>query len=98
MMFLTPGISFTPRCTACETIFIRHWPARLPTPAMDLSLATTCSRIMFDLRFCRITEHNIKLDIGTRYLDIARFLARHVVAAGIGIYQFFQRALNLRLR
>ena len=46
MMFLTPGTSFTPRCTACETIFCvtltldaRH-AGQLPRAA-----SVTCLRI-----------------------------------------------------
>ena len=45
MMFLIPGTSFTPRCTACETIFICTLTLACPTPGSDFSLRVISSRM-----------------------------------------------------
>jgi hypothetical protein len=44
MMFLIPGTSFTPRCTACDTTFDVTLTETLPAPA-PFSASTTCRRI-----------------------------------------------------
>ena len=45
MMFLMPGISFTPRCTACDTTLLVMPTLTLPAPGNARSLASTCFRI-----------------------------------------------------
>jgi hypothetical protein len=45
MTFLMPGTSLTPRCTACETIFICTLTVALATPGIALSALATSSRI-----------------------------------------------------
>jgi hypothetical protein len=45
MMFLIPGTSFTPRCTAWGTIFICTLTLACPTPGRDLSFRMTSSRM-----------------------------------------------------
>jgi len=42
MMFFTPGISFTPRCTAWETILLVTLTVTLPMPGRVFSLPETC--------------------------------------------------------
>ncbi len=44
MMFLMPGTSFTPRCTACGTIFESTFTEACFTPGTCRSRAATCSR------------------------------------------------------
>ena len=42
MMFLTFGMSFTPRCTLCETILKSTLAVALVTPSMPFSASSTC--------------------------------------------------------
>ena len=44
MMFLMPGTSFTPRCTACETILAVTFALTLATPGSCRSRSVTCAR------------------------------------------------------
>ena len=63
MMFLTPGTSFTPRCTACETIFFVTLTVTLPTPGMVFSWRLTCLRIGSMLALRRIAEQDVDDDV-----------------------------------
>ncbi len=44
MMFLMPGTSFTPRCTAWETIFEETFTLACATPGSLPSRSATCRR------------------------------------------------------
>ena len=44
MMFLMPGISLTPRCTACDTTLLFTPTVTLPMPGNARSFAITCLR------------------------------------------------------
>ena len=45
MMFLTPGTSFTPRCTACEMIFCVTLAVTRPAPGSAPRSSATSLRI-----------------------------------------------------
>ena len=80
MMFFTFGISFTPRCTACDSdLAAMTFDADVrPRRAAARSASTTAARIAGDLALRRIAEHHREGDgvaLHGHVLDI--FALRH---------------------
>ena len=77
MMFLTPGTSFTPRCTACETIL---WPTltlTLPMPGERARAGRATSfRSASSWLLRRIAELDVDDDVRAVDLDLAHRLGR----------------------
>ena len=97
MMFLTPGTSLTPRCTACETMRWLIVTATLPTPgsAAALPLDQPAQRLVLALR--RIAELDVDGDVAAVDLHLADRLAGDEVAAGVGIDQRTQAGVYVCL-
>ena len=84
-MFFTPGTSFTPRCTACETIFwlTRDGDAPRTGKRSDGVLHQPADRIV--LTFRRIAELDFDRDLivaGTRTLFTAFSLTKSLPVCG----------------
>ena len=84
-MFFTPGISFTPRCTACDTTFNPTVTVTRPAPgsAADRVAHQLLQALVLALR--RVPQCQVDRDIGAIQPDLAHGLARDEIAAGIGI-------------
>ena len=97
MMFFTPGISFTPRCTECEVIFCvmltvtRGTPGSLPTSSVIIL------RRKLVLRLGRIPELDVDDDVAGADLDLLDGLAGDEILPGVGVDQRAQAGLDVGL-
>ena len=95
MMFFTPGISFTPRCTACDTIFCVTLTVTLPTPGSACDVCAISLLADPVLGLGRIAEQDVDDDVAAVDLDVLDRLAGDVILAGVGIDQRLQAGLDV---
>ena len=96
MMFLTPGISFTPRCTACATTFERTVTLAPGAPAA-LQRIDDLAPDRLELALARIAE--LDVDGDTSPPSTFTFFTERggdEVLAGVRIDEFREDRLNVR--
>ena len=83
MMFLTPGISFTPRCTACDTTFERTRDARARR-AGRLQRLDHLAADRLELALARIAELDVDATPGRP--STLMFLAERVATKSLPVF------------
>ena len=97
MMFFTPGISFTPRCTECDVIFCVMLTVTRGTPGSLRDVLGDQLAQDLVLRLRGIAELDVDDDVAGADLDLLDRLAADEVLPGVGIDQRAQAGLDVGL-
>ncbi len=84
-MFFTFGNSFTPRCTVCAAILLRHLHARFGDTRHGAQRVADQRADRFKLAFGRIAEYHFDANRGTIHGDVLDVFRRRERAARVGV-------------